>query len=145
MSGLVRHKNLKTNLAACVPLLKQSMEFKELKKKLGITQKDVARWMGFKNMVAFYRSPKKQTRLNGIVEFYQICQNHFSKAEKQRIQNAKEIRKADSDQHAREIILKEIGTLNVFVNKFQTNEGQLWRVHPVVNTLGHFVFILIEN
>ncbi len=46
------------------------MEFKEIKKELGLTNKDIAKMFGYKNVLAYTNSSAKKRLELGLQRFY---------------------------------------------------------------------------
>lgn len=47
-------------------------KYKQIKKKLNLTDEDIARMFGYKNRISFVNSTRKNHIVNGIVELYEL-------------------------------------------------------------------------
>ena len=54
----------------------QPMTIKQLKKELGLSNKDIAKMFGFKNLASYSNSPVKSSRYeNALIEFYEVVKD----------------------------------------------------------------------
>ena len=56
------------------------MTIKEIKRKLGIKDQDIAKWFGYKNAMSYYNAKNGKTKIEeGLVKFYDHVKAEASK------------------------------------------------------------------
>ena len=58
------------------------MTIKDIKKELGITDKDIAEFFGYKNKSSYYHATRRKEIENGIVNIYRLVQSKVADAKK---------------------------------------------------------------
>ena len=57
---------------------------KQIKKELGITDKDIAEFFGYKNKASYYHATRRKDIEQGIIHIYRLVQTKVALAEKRK-------------------------------------------------------------
>ena len=63
------------------------VNIKKIKKELGITDKDIAEFFGYKNAASYYHADRRKHIESGIVNIYQLTKLKVAVAEKRKENN----------------------------------------------------------
>ena len=66
------------------------MSIKQIKKELGITNKDIAEFFGYKNEASYYHATRRKDIEQGIVNIYRLVQSNVADAEKRKEKHSEE-------------------------------------------------------